>query len=140
MHFQISEKPIQPENLRRETLDRSAGAFVSFEGWVRDHSEGQEVLRLEYSAYNVLAEKEGSQIVREALDRFDIAAACCHHRVGSLELGDLAVCVGVSAAHRGAAFEACQYIIDEVKARVPIWKKETYRSGDSGWVNCHTSP
>jgi len=65
-----------------------------------------------------------------------VARACCAHRVGTLAIGELAVWVGVSAPHRGEAFDACRYIIDEVKHRVPIWKKEYYQDGDSGWVNC----
>ena len=67
--------------------------------------------------------------------RFDVLAACCAHRVGALAIGDLAVWVGVSAAHRGAAFDACRYIIDEVKQRVPIWKREHYREGDADWLH-----
>jgi molybdopterin synthase catalytic subunit len=103
---------------------------------VRNHNEGQPVLRLEYEAFAELAIKEGQQIIDEALQRFAITGAACVHRVGLLEIGDMAVWVGVAAAHRGAAFDACRYIIDEVKQRVPIWKKEHYASGDSGWINC----
>jgi molybdopterin synthase catalytic subunit len=113
-----------------------AGGYVSFEGWVRDFNEGQDVTRLEYEAFQALAVKEGERILAEALQRFPIKHALCIHRVGSLDLTDMAVWVGVSSAHRGEAFDACRYIIDEVKHRVPIWKKEHYRSGDSGWVNC----
>ena len=76
----------------------------------------------------------------EARRKFAIVDAICIHRVGTLEIGDIAVWVGVTAAHRGAAFDACRYIIDEVKARVPIWKKEHYTGGDSGWVNCEATP
>lgn len=136
MRFQLTESAIDTVASRRATLDAGAGGFVSFEGWVRDHNEGREVLRLEYEAYEALAVKEGSRIVEEAFERFPIKHALCVHRVGSLGLTDLAVWVGVSAAHRGPAFAACRFIIDEVKHRLPIWKKEHYRSGDSGWVNC----
>jgi len=80
--------------------------------------------------------KAGDRVVAEALRRFPVKHALCIHRVGSLDLGDMAVWVGVSSAHRGEAFDACRYIIDEVKHRLPIWKKEHYRSGNSGWVNC----
>ena len=80
--------------------------------------------------------QEGDRIVAEAFARFPIAKACCVHRLGVLDIGDLAVWVGVTAAHRDAAFAACRYIIDEVKTRVPIWKKEHYAEGDSGWINC----
>ena len=136
MLFRFTDSAIDTASARREVLDPGAGGYVSFEGWVRDHNEGQEVTRLEYEAFQALAVKEGERIVREAMTRFPIKHALCIHRVGSLELTDMAVWVGVSAAHRGEAFEACRFIIDEVKHRVPIWKKEHYRSGDSGWVNC----
>ena len=76
--------------------------------------------------------------VGDARERFDVLAIHAEHRVGALAIGDCAVWVGVSAAHRGAAFDACRYVIDEIKARVPIWKKEHYADGDSGWVNCAT--
>jgi molybdopterin synthase catalytic subunit len=82
---------------------------------------------LRYEAYVSLAEAEGAAILAEALERFDIVQATCVHRVGELAIGDLAVWVGASAAHRGPAFEACRWIIDEVKARVPIWKHATMR-------------
>jgi molybdopterin synthase catalytic subunit len=91
---------------------------------------------LEYEAFQELALKEGERILAEALKRFPVKQAFCIHRLGTLGLGDMAVWVGVSSAHRGEAFDACRFIIDEVKHRVPIWKKEHYRSGDSGWVNC----
>ncbi len=136
MSFRFTLRAIDTAAARRELQDLGAGGYVSFEGWVRDHNEGQEVARLEYEAFQELAVKEGGRILAEALLRFPVKHAMCIHRVGSLELGDMAVWVGVSSAHRGEAFDACRFIIDEVKQRVPIWKKEHYRSGDSGWVNC----
>ena len=136
MSFRFAHSAIDTQGARREVLDRGAGGYVSFEGWVRDHNEGQEVVRLEYEAFEALAVKEGSRILDAARQRFPIKQALCVHRVGLLELTDMAVWVGVSAVHRGEAFDACRFIIDEVKHRVPIWKKEFYRSGDSGWVNC----
>jgi molybdopterin synthase catalytic subunit len=80
--------------------------------------------------------REGERILGEAVARFGAAHAACVHRLGDLAVGELAVWVGVSAPHRAEAFEACRYVIDEVKHRLPIWKKEFYLSGDSGWVNC----
>lgn len=136
MGFRFSQGPIDAAKARRELLDPGAGGFVTFEGWVRDFNEGQEVTALEYEAFQALAVKEGERIVAEAAARFPIRHALCIHRVGALALTDMAVWVGVSATHRGEAFDACRFIIDEVKHRVPIWKKEHYRSGDSGWVNC----
>ena len=134
--FRIYTETLQPERHRSELELASCGGYVSFEGWVRDHNEGHEVLRLEYQAYESLALKEGERIMAEAAERFPLVKALCIHRVGELEIGDLAVWVGVSAGHRDEAFKACRYIIDEIKHRVPIWKKEHYLNGDSGWVNC----
>ena len=138
MSFELAQSALDVEHLKGLLPDAHAGACVTFEGWVRDHNEGQPVVLLEYEAHESIARREGERILAEAKARFAIVAAHCRHRVGRLEIGDCAVWVGVSAAHRGAAFDACRYIIDEVKARVPIWKKEHYRSGYSGWVNCAT--
>jgi len=134
--FSFSHTALEPQRYRESLADRAAGGYASFEGWVRDHNEGRTVQRLEYEAFEALAIKEGERIVAEAVQRYGVTGAACVHRVGSLAIGDLAVWVGVSAAHRGEAFAACRYIIDEVKHRVPIWKKEHYTDGDSGWVNC----
>lgn len=136
MRFRFTAGAIDTAAARDELLDSGAGGYVSFEGWVRDFNEGREVTGLEYEAFQALALKEGERILAEAAARFPIKRALCIHRVGSLALSDMAVWVGVSSAHRGEAFDACRFIIDEVKHRVPIWKKEHYRSGDSGWVNC----
>ncbi len=136
MNFRFTESAIETQTARRELQDFGSGGYVSFEGWVRDHNEGREVTGLEYEAFQELAVKEGDRIVAEALLRYPVKRALCIHRVGSLQVGDMAVWVGVSSEHRAEAFEACRFIIDEVKHRVPIWKKEHYRSGDSGWVNC----
>jgi molybdopterin synthase catalytic subunit len=134
--FRLSETVLIPEQLRSEVQDPACGGYVAFEGWVRNENEGRRVLRLEYEAFAPLAEREGARIVTAAIDRFGAVRAACVHRVGDLQIGDLAVWVAVSAVHRGEAFSACRYIIDEIKHRVPIWKKEHYDNGDSGWVNC----
>jgi molybdopterin synthase catalytic subunit len=136
MGFRFTQTAIDADGARRELQDLGSGGYVSFEGWVRDQNEGQDVTRLEYEAFQELAVKEGDRIVTEALRRFPVKHALCVHRVGSLGLGDMAVWVGVSSAHRGEAFDACRFIIDEIKHRLPIWKKEHYRNGNSGWVNC----
>jgi molybdopterin synthase catalytic subunit len=134
--FRVQATAFNPEKEKFCLMDPSCGGFVTFEGWVRNRNDGQQVLSLEYQAYEALALKEGKRIIGEALARFPIANALCIHRVGRLEIGDLAVWVAVSAGHRDEAFKACRYVIDEIKHRVPIWKKEYYASGDSGWVNC----
>ena len=133
--FSISDQPLDVVALRARLSDRRAGAFAGFEGVVRDHNEARPVLGLRYEAYVELAEAEGARIVEEARRRFAIVDAHAVHRIGNLELGDLAVWVGVSAAHRDAAFAACRWIIDEVKARVPIWKHERYTDGDAEWLH-----
>lgn len=138
MNFRISSAPLDLDALKRSLADVHAGACVTFEGWVRNHNEGKPVLSLEYESYALLAEREGERILAEARERFAITAAVCIHRIGHLALGDLAVWAGVSAAHRGAAFDACRYLIDETKARVPIWKKEYYADGATQWTNCAT--
>lgn len=138
MSFKITSAVIDPAARKRELERAAAGACVTFEGWVRNHNGGEPVLALEYEAHLSVAEKEGARIVAEALEKFAVAAIHCEHRVGKLAIGDCAVWVGVSASHRGAAFDACRYVIDETKARVPIWKKEHYASGATGWVNCAT--
>jgi molybdopterin synthase catalytic subunit len=134
--FSLSERPIDGGTATAQLRNPGAGACATFEGWVRDHNEGRAVELLEYEAYAPVAVKEGETILAEARAKFPIDDAVCIHRVGPLAIGDMAVWVGVSATHRGAAFDACRYIIDEVKGRVPIWKKEHYAGGDSGWVNC----
>jgi len=134
--FALSSTALDTAAYREHCRDPRAGALATFEGWVRDQNEGRAVLSLNYEAHPVLAVSEGRAILEEALRRHDILQAYCAHRTGRLVVGDLAVWVGVSAAHRGPAFDAVRYIIDEVKARVPIWKKEFYVDGESAWVGC----
>ena len=134
--FAFSRTPIETGSLRARLADPACGGYAAFEGWVRDHNEGAGVRRLEYEAFEPLAVREGERILAEAIARFGVARTACVHRVGELAVGELAVWVGVSAPHRDEAFRACRYIIDEVKHRLPIWKKEHYLDGDSGWVNC----
>ncbi len=133
--FAIADAPFDIAPLRARLLRAEAGAYASFEGWVRDHNDGRAALGLRYEAYVALAEAEGGRIVEEALAKFAIVDAACVHRIGDLAIGDLAVWVGVSAAHRDAAFAACRWIIDEVKSRVPIWKHERYVEGDAQWLH-----
>jgi len=133
-HFIISEDEISIVEFNQQFKNPNAGAISSFQGIVRNNNLGKDVLRLEYQSYDRLAEKEGGNIINEALETFDIESAYCTHRTGILEIGDIAVVVIVLAGHRDDSFKACRYIIDEVKLRVPIWKKEIYQNGDSGWL------
>jgi sulfur-carrier protein adenylyltransferase/sulfurtransferase len=136
MTFRFSAAPLEESSLRAGLDDPACGGYAVFEGWVRDHNDGRRVRRLEYEAFEPLAIREGERIIAEAIARFGVEHAACVHRIGALGIGEKAVWVGVTARHRDEAFRACRYIIDEVKHRVPIWKKEHYESGDSGWVNC----
>ena len=134
--IEMTTSEIRPDELRARLFDPAAGAYCAFEGWIRNENEGHAVKRLEYEAYEPLAITEGQAILAEAQTRFPHLRAHCVHRTGMLEIGDCAVWVGVSAPHRDEAFLACRYIIDQLKVRLPIWKKEYYASGHSGWVNC----
>jgi len=136
MSFLITSAAIDPSALLGGLRDTHAGACVSFEGRVRSENRGRTVRALEYEAFAPLAEKEGRRILKEAAKKFQINHAVAVHRTGRLELGGLAVWVAVVAVHRGAAFDACRYVIDETKARLPIWKKEYYADGASEWISC----
>ncbi|MGC4017451.1 MAG: molybdenum cofactor biosynthesis protein MoaE [Luteolibacter sp.] len=134
--FRISTTAIETAAVTSAVDDPTCGGLVVFEGRVRNHHRGRDVLRLEYEAYQTLAEAEGARIVHEAIERFEIHRAACVHRTGLLEIGEIAVVVAVSAAHRDAAFDACRHIIDELKATVPIWKREYYADGTDEWSGC----
>ena len=134
MSFQLTDQSIDPSALRQQLLSRSAGAFCSYEGWVRDHNEGKSVRELHYSSYPQMAPVIADDILEEAKKKFDLEAAAIVHRTGPLGVGDIAVWVGVTAHHRGDTFLACRYIIDNVKHRLPIWKKEIYTDGTEAWI------
>lgn len=125
------------EDLAGLDVPAASGAVVAFWGRVRDHNDGRAVTGLEYSAYPELAVKEGQRIVDEAVGRFGLDAVRAVHRVGDLAIGEAAVVVEVASGHRVEGFEACRWVIDEIKARVPIWKCEHYVEGDREWVMCH---
>ena len=133
--FELADTPFDIATLRARLLDDRVGGYASFEGWVRNQNDGRSVHGLRYEAYPALAESEGTKVLEEACAKYDVIDALCVHRVGDLAIGELAVWVGVSAAHRDAAFAACRFIIDEVKSRVPIWKRERYAEGDAGWLH-----
>lgn len=134
--FQLSSSPLQTLPLTEGLSSPQAGALVTFEGWVRNHNEGKSVVALEYEAFDRLCDKEGARILEEAKAKFAVMDVRCVHRTGRLNVGEMAVWVGVTAVHREDAFKACSFIIDTVKVQLPIWKKEFYDNGDSGWVAC----
>ena len=138
--FELTTDPIDPRSLAEDLRREAAGALVTFEGWVRDHNEGRSVTGLEYEAYEELALGEGLAVLEEVLQEHRVLAARCVHRVGRLSIGEVAIWIGVSAAHRAEAFAACRALIDGVKARVPIWKKELYVGAPARWVACHQEP
>lgn len=137
--FRITDEPIHDQPLREELANPESGAVVSFEGRIRNHNNGKTVQKLTYQIYPELARNEMQKIYEEAQDRYDIINMGCVQFEGELDIGETGIWIGVSAAHRKDAFSACQYIIDEVKSRLPIWKKEDYEEGESGWVNCPKS-
>ncbi|MGP4732833.1 MULTISPECIES: molybdenum cofactor biosynthesis protein MoaE [unclassified Psychrobacter] len=124
------------ENRLKSTLDNdSCGAFVCFEGRVRNHNNATSVDRLTYYGYEDLAINQGRAIIEEAKKRFEITYAIAIHRIGALEIGDVAVWVGVVSAHRYPAFDACRWILDTIKADIPVWKQEYYEDDSSKWLS-----
>jgi len=137
MSFSLTAEAIEPAVLRTGLLDPSAGAYCSYEGWVRNRNEGKPVTLLRYSSYPELAPSIAETILDEAKDRFAMIDCALVHRTGDLRVGEAAVWVGVTSPHRDNAFLACRYIIDNVKDRLPVWKKEFYHDGSSAWIENH---
>jgi molybdopterin synthase catalytic subunit len=133
--FTLTENAIDGEALRRECHTHTAGALVIFEGVVRDFSNGFKVTKLEYEAKLALANAEYELIVQEAARAYPLIWTRCVHRTGDVPPGETAIWLAVATGHRAEAFEACRFLIDQIKARLPIWKKEYYEHGESEWVN-----
>jgi molybdopterin synthase catalytic subunit len=129
----LTREPIDPGLLIAEVGGPESGGVASFLGVVRNHQEGRAVLRLEYSAYEPMAEAEAGRIVAEAEARWPVRVAL-RHRLGALAVGDIAVAVVAASAHRAPAFEACRHVMEEVKRRLPVWKKEFFEDGTVTWV------
>ena len=134
--FELRDAPFEIEELGQD----GAGGFVSFVGKVREASHRRRVLRLEYEAYPEMAISEGEALAAEAIERFGLLGVEIIHRTGVLQVGETAVSIQVAAAHRREAFAGCEWIIDQLKFRVPIWKREVYEDGDSGWVGTDPAP
>lgn len=130
----LVEQSIDVRQVAARVVTPERGGVVTFVGVVRNHHAGRSVVRLEYSAYGPMADAECTRILEEAEGRWP-ARVAAEHRIGTLEVGDAAVVVVAAAAHRDAAFEACRYVIEELKRRVPIWKREHYADGTAGWVD-----
>ena len=131
----IVDREIDLSVLIREVKSDAAGAISVFIGTVRDFSEGRSVTRLEYDAYRAMAESELAAIVEEAAKKYEIASLVAEHRIGELGVGDVSVAIAASHAHRTAAIECAQFVIEEIKKRVPIWKREHFVDGTREWVD-----
>ncbi len=133
--FELTSSPVDAAALGERLATPDAGACVVFEGRVRNHHRGREVLRLEYEAYPRMAMREGKAILAEAERDFPGCRIGCVHRTGKLGLGETALWICVFSAHREAAFDACRVVLEAIKERLPVWKKEFYADGEAVWVN-----
>jgi len=132
----ITDKPLDISTCYEQVKDTAAGGIDVFVGTVRNRTKDRVVVRLEYEAYVPMAEKEIRRIIEKAQANWDIIHVVVQHRIGTLLPEEAAVIIAVATTHRKAAFEACQYIIDEMKVSVPIWKKEIFDNGEE-WVSAH---
>ena len=133
--FALLDEAIDAERLKDFLQDEQCGALATFEGWVRNHNNDSRVTSLTYYGYEKLAINQGKRIIEEAKRLFDIENAVVIHRIGALEVGDMAVWVGVSSKHRYPAFDACKWILDTIKADIPVWKQEFYQDEPSKWLS-----
>lgn len=131
--FRLSDEPLSIERAASEVASDDAGAIATFVGTTRARSRGRDVIRLEYEAYEGMAEAEMERIAKELVERHDVLAVAIHHRVGPVEIGETSVVIAVAAPHRAAAFDACREAIDTLKQTVPLWKKELYVGGEE-WI------
>jgi molybdopterin synthase catalytic subunit len=132
----LTNDPLDASIALKQVGVAEAGGTCLFVGTVRNATQGKRVVRLEFEAYEPMAVSEMRKIAEDALTRWSLMRIEIHHRLGKLEIGDIPVLIAVSAAHRAAAFEACQYCIDTLKKTVPIWKKEVFDDG-AIWVAAH---
>jgi molybdopterin synthase catalytic subunit len=131
--FLLSEEPLSLDHVVDEVRSDEAGAIATFTGTTRVHSRGRTVTHLDYEAYEGMAERVMAEIAEGLLERYDLTGIAIHHRVGRVSIGDTSVLIGVSAPHRQDALAACKDAIDELKERVPLWKKEVYEGGEE-WI------
>ncbi len=131
--FELTTEAIDVGQVARRVVPRECGATVTLDGYAREWTAGRKTLYLVYEAYDAMALTEMQRLGRDAHKQFEIAHVGIVHRTGRLEIGETSVVISVSAPHRRAAFEACEWIIKELKRTVPIWKKEVYADGEE-WV------
>ena len=130
----LREAPLDPAAIADRIRGAEEGALVVFQGIVRTHSRGKQVRALVYEAYGAMAQKQMEQLAEEARRRWPILDLAIVHRTGTLQVGEISVVIAVTASHRGEAFDACEWLIDELKDTVPIWKKEVYTEGEA-WID-----
>ena len=135
--YRLTDEPIDVQELLAFVGDPGAGAVATFIGATRDHNEGRSVVSLDYEAYPGMAEREMARLGEEAGAKWRITRVAMVHRIGNVPIGEASVAIAVSAPHRDDAFRACRYAIDELKKRVPIWKKEIYEGGEI-WIGSQT--
>lgn len=134
--FALLDRPIDDRRLKQALLNVSCGALATFEGWVRNHNNARAVTHLTYYGYEKLAINQGKKLIESAKQQFDIEHAVAMHRIGALGIGDMAVWIGVTAHHRYPAFEACRWLLDAIKADIPVWKQEFYADSDESlWLS-----
>lgn len=134
--IQIKSTPLSIKECGEWLTDHTVGGEVLFVGKVRNHTKGREVIRLDFEAYEPMAISEMKKIAQKAADQWPLKRIIIHHRVGALEIGEIAVIIGIASAHRKEAFAACEFAIDTLKQTVPIWKKEIFADGEV-WVAAH---
>ena len=130
----IVGEPLDAARILAESLSDEDGAALLFWGVVRNENDGRAVTQLEYHAYEAMAEREILRIVDEARERWPVGDVRVYHRVGLLQVGEASIAIAVAAPHRGEAYEASRYVIEQIKRRVPIWKREGYTEGEHEWV------
>lgn len=135
MYTAITSDPITAETVLRRVGDDGDGAVCVFLGVVRDHNEGRSVRGVAYSAYREMAERVLAEIAAEAAERAGSDRVAIVHRTGELAVGEASVAIAVSSPHRAEAFDACRYVIEEIKKRLPVWKQERYVDGDEAWLD-----
>lgn len=134
--FALLDKPIDDRRLKLALLNDQSGALATFEGWVRNHNNARPVTKLTYYGYEKLAINQGEKLITQAKQQFDIINAVAIHRIGDLAIGDMAVWIGVTAHHRYPAFDACRWLLDAIKADIPVWKQEFYADSEEGlWLS-----
>lgn len=134
VHSAVVTTTIQPQDLLARVGSKEDGAVLLFLGIVRDHADGRAVDGMRYDAYREMAESVLAEVAGEAAQRLGTDRVAVIHRIGELELGDVSVAVAVSSPHRVESYEASRYIIEEIKKRLPVWKKERYSDGGAEWV------